>query len=421
MAIVLLETSQTGERVEPTADARSVTIATILIICYKRIVEKPALVVNDIRSETGHRPAAFEPGLRSTLRLLIDILHPAHVHVFRNLAEDCVRLGHSVFITMREKECTGELLDQYGLDYETLSRQRSGAGLAVELVQRSARLWRVVDRFRPHFLTGIMGPSIAPVGRLHGAFRRQRGRVAVFYDTEIATLTNAFVYPLADYVCTPDCYKGTVRGNHVTYPSYHELAYLHPRRFDPDAKIVRAAGIDPESTYFVVRFVSYRSSHDLKTRGLSLDRKLSLVRMLAERGRVVLSSESPLPRDLEPYRVHMPARDMHHVLAFAKLFVGESATMASECAVLGVPAVYVSPLGRGYTDEQETRYGLVHNFVGDEAGSDWVASVRELLADVTLGEHAREARQRLLRDKIDLTAWMLEFFEREYRAHFTDR
>lgn len=35
--------------------------------------------------------------------------------------------------------------------------------------------------------------------------------------------------------------------------------------------------------------------------------------------------------------------------------------MASECAVLGVPAVYAAHTGRGYTDEQEARYGLVRN------------------------------------------------------------
>lgn len=341
--------------------------------------------------------------------------------MYRNFIEECTRRGHSVLITMREKECTGELLDQFNLTYELLSKQRAGIGLAVELVRRSSRLWRVADQFRPHFLTGIMGPSIAPVGRLHGLLHRPRGRIAVFYDTEIAKLTNSFVYPLSDYVCTPDCYAGKVRGNHVTYPSYHELAYLHPQRFKPDRRIVEAAGINTESPYFVVRFVSYQSSHDLQAWGLTLARKLALVRMLTEHGRVVISSESPLPEILEPLRVRIPARDMHHLLSFAKLFVGESATMASECAVLGVPAIYVSRFGRGYTDEQQARYGLVHNFTGEKARADWVSEVSELLADDELNQKARAARRQLLSDKLDLTAWMLEFFESEYRTHFDGR
>jgi hypothetical protein len=164
------------------------------------------------------------------MRLLIDILHPAHVHVFRNLAHELTARGHQVRFTLREKECARDLLDQYGIAYDVLSRQRHGAGLAVELAARSAKLWRIVAEFRPHFLAGCHGPSIALVGRL----RRMIGdpvRTAIFYDTEMATITNSFAYPLADYVCTPECYQAAVRGHHIRYPGYHELAYLHPRRF----------------------------------------------------------------------------------------------------------------------------------------------------------------------------------------------
>ena len=101
------------------------------------------------------------------MRLLIDILHPAHVHVFRNLAADLLARGHQVRFTLREKECARELLDHYRLPYEVLSTQRHGAGLAWEFAARTARLWRIAAEFRPHFLAGVMGPSIAVVGRLY--------------------------------------------------------------------------------------------------------------------------------------------------------------------------------------------------------------------------------------------------------------
>ena len=92
--------------------------------------------------------------------------------------------------------------------------------------------------------------------------------------------------------------------------------------------------------------------------------------------------------------------------------------MASECAVLGVPSIYVSPLGRGYTDEEETRYGLVKNFTGARFGDDFVAAARALARDPELAARAHDARKRLLADKVDVTAWMLEFFEREFAARF---
>jgi predicted glycosyltransferase len=352
------------------------------------------------------------------MRVLFDILHPAHVHVFRNLARELERRGHEFRIALREKDVAKDLLDRYGFSYRVLSRKQTGIALAGEFVSRGARLWQLASDFRPHFFAGIMGPSIAPVGRLRRLATRDGARVAVFYDTEIATFTNAFVYPLADYVCTPDCYEDRVPGNHLTYAGYHELAYLHPNRFTPDEHVVQAAGIDPRSPYFLVRFVSYEASHDIGTKGLTVQRKLELVRTLAARGRVLVSSESPLPAEFEPYRVHIQPQEIHHVIAFARLLVGESATMASEAAVLGVPAMYVSPLGRGYTNDQERRYGLVHNFTGPRFHADIASEARGLADDPNLAEKARSARARLLEDKIDVTAWMLDFFEREYATHF---
>lgn len=356
------------------------------------------------------------------VRLLFDLLHPTHVHVFRNLIAELTARSHQVYVTMREKDVTSELLDQHQIPYQRLSRQRSGWGLALEFVERGARLWRSVSQFEPDFLVGCMGPSIAPVGRLRRSLRRSalggRPRVVVFYDTEMAALTNSFVYPLADYVCTADCYQARVPGNHLTYPSYQQLAYLHPRRFTPDPEVVRAAGIEPGSRYFLVRFVAYESSHDLGVNGIPLAKKLELIHGLARHGRVLVSSEKPLPLELEPFALRLPASRLHHVLAFASLLVGESATMASEAACLGVRAVYISPHGRGYTDEQERRYGLVHNFTGARFASDWARAAVSLAEDGSAVERARAARQQLLADKIDLTAWMLQLLEGEYARHF---
>src|SRR5688572_17851169 len=196
------------------------------------------------------------------MRLLFDILHPTHVHIFRNLFGELASRGHSVHVTMREKDVAKALLDEYAIPYEALSRQRTGVGLGLEFIERGARLWRSVARFEPDFLVGCMGPSIASVGRLRRLLVGDRSKIVVFYDTEMASLTNSFVYPFADYVCTADCYQGKVNGNHLTYPSYQQLAYLHPNRFTPDPEVVRSVGVDPSSRYFLVRFVSYESSHD---------------------------------------------------------------------------------------------------------------------------------------------------------------
>ena len=336
------------------------------------------------------------------MKILVEILHPAHVHVFRNAIQHWRDRGDEVLILSREKDCAIPLLDAYGLPHTSISSigTRKGA-LFIEMGVRFTRMMKLARRFQPDLLIGIMGVTIAPVGKC------LRKPALVFYDTENAGITNRFVYPLAHLVLTPDCYQGKVKGRHETYPGYHELAYLHPERFTPDPAIARAAGVEPDEPYFLVRFVSWQASHDIGETGLTPDVKRQLVEKLSARGRVLISSEGPLPHDLECLRFASPPEQIHHVMAFANLLVGESATMASESAVLGVPAFFISETGRGYTDEQQARYGLVYNFKASRA-REALDTLDTLLQNPNLQTEAREKQARLLNDKVDTTAWIIE-------------
>ena len=295
------------------------------------------------------------------MRILIDILHPGARPLLPQLPPRDGGRGHELCITARDKDRSVDLLEQYHLPYDHISDQRKGgAGLVVEMTKRTGRLLKIMRDFRPDVMTGIMGPSIAVAGKL------KRVPAVVFYDTEFAKQTNWFVYPLAHSVCTPDCYQGKVRGTHRRYAGYHELAYLHPNRFQPDPERLAAFGVAPDEPYSLVRFVSWQAVHDKREIGLSGEQKRDLVDTLSRHGRVLISSEVALPADLAQYEVKGPVEDIHHLLAHAQLIVGESATMSSEAAVLGVPAVMIATTGRGYTDDEERRYGLVRHFTEDQ-------------------------------------------------------
>jgi len=331
------------------------------------------------------------------VRVLIDLLHPAHVHFFRGFREEMLERGHQVLVTARDKDVTTRLLDELAIPHRLLSKQKTGLlGLGVELVSRTRRLWQVVRGFRPDVLTGIMGASIAPLGRL------TRIPAVVFYDTEIARLTNSWVYPLAKTVCTPDSYQGKVRGRHVTYAGYHELAYLHPDRFSPDQSRLESYGLSPP--YTILRVVSWDASHDLGDAGLSGDQMTAIVDRLLEHGRVAISAEGSLPQHLEPYRISGPASDLHHAMAFADVFVSESRTMASEAALLGTPSILLIRRTAGVIDDHE-RYGVLRRFEPDDPAA------LEAIDDALSTGDEGALPQALLRDKIDVTEWMVDFFE----------
>lgn len=349
--------------------------------------------------------------LSRRIRFVVDVLHPAHVHFFRNFIDEMSARGHEFIVTSRDKDCTLELLDAYRIPHRPLSRQATRkAGLAWELAVRTVRFWRSVRSFQPDYLVGIMGPTIALAGRALPS------KTVVFYDTEIATATNWFAYPLADAVCTPDCYQGRVRGHQIKYAGYHELAYLHPNRFRPDATVLQHHGFPADRPFFLLRFVSWEASHDAGESGLSTAAKRRLVDRLSRAGAVLISSETPLPPDLERFRLNLPPAAIHDALAFADLLVGDSATMAAEAAVLGTHALFVSTTRRGYTDEMEIRYGLVHHFEPRQE-SAMAAALDRLLATPDLKADAARGRALLLAEKIDVTAWMVDLFERGLDAH----
>lgn len=335
--------------------------------------------------------------------VLIDILHPADLHVLRGFREEMLRRGHTVHVAARNKDVTIPLLQRYDIPAEILSRQRSGlVGLGIEWFIRAFRLIRMARRTRPHLMIGVSGPVIAPVGKL------LRIPTVVMCDVEHSTRTNRLVIPLATAVVTGRSYYGPVNGHQVTYPSYHQLAYLHPQRFTPDDKLVKEAGIDPEAAYSVVRFVAWEASHDIGESGLDVENKRRLIARLAEGGRVLVSSEAPLPDDLRRFEITAEPDLLHHIIAFARIVVGESATLSSEAAVLGVPSVYIRDTGRGYTDEQERRYNLVRN-VTPEDFDGIVRAVDEML-QLSACE-LTQSRERLLSENLYLTTWLVNFVE----------
>ncbi len=333
------------------------------------------------------------------MRLLFDVLHPAHVHFFRHLAETALAEGGDVLFTAREKDVTLELLRAYDLPHEVLTGIGGGAvGLAREMVVRTLKLTRRVRRFRPDLMLGIMGPVIAPVGRATGV------PSWVYYDTETATATNRFVYPLCSRLFLPESYRGPAPKKAVRYPGYHELAYLHPSRFTADATVRQEAGLGPDEPFAVVRLVSWEASHDVGDTGFA--NPVRFVNELKQRIRVVITGERGVPPELREHAMTVPPHRIHHLLAEASLYVGEGATMAAEAAILGTPAVFMHTARLGYMLELEERFGLLWN-----TASQQVAEQRamEIVADLPAAAAAwAQKRAAMLEAKMDLGAWMVE-------------
>ncbi len=339
------------------------------------------------------------------MKLLIDISHPAHVHFFRHPLRLLRARGHEVLVTSRAKEVTLDLLRELGLEHIELSamRQTGIMSLARELLVREVRLRRIVKQYKPDLLTAIGGIFISHVGRL------TRTPSVVFYDSPNAWLQNALTYPFASRVVVPRCYTGWLPAKRsMRYDGYHEISYLHPDYFMPNRNKAVSNGLAPEGDTFIVRLVAWAASHDIGERGLNDILVERIVGMLESRGTVLVSSERPLPPRLSAYRYHGNPAEIHHVMAFCRAYVGESATMASESAMLGVPAIYCARTIPVTTVEQEERYGLVRNI----RSHDW--SLLESAISWALSQpraYFEQAQNKLMDDTIDVARFVADYLE----------
>lgn len=340
------------------------------------------------------------------MKILVGISHPKHVYMFKNLIQIMESQGHEFKVVVVEKEITGYLLKQFNIQYELIGKnQPTLFKKIINLPMWEYRTLKIANKFKPDIFIGQALPHLAHTSTL---FNKP---FIVFEDTEHVQKLHKIVLPFANAVVTPNCYRNDLGEKQIKFDGYFEFAYLHPSYFKPDISILHEYGVH-ENQYIILRFVSWEAIHDIGEFGFDLETKRKLVNELRKYGPVFISSEKTLPPDLEIYRIHLPAKDIHNFMYYSTLFFGESATMASECAVLGVPSIYIDFEGRGYTDEEEEKYGLVFRFsTQKESQEQAIKKAIELLEKPNLKNEWLEKREKLLHDKIDVTKFMIDLIE----------
>jgi len=345
------------------------------------------------------------------MNILIDIGHPGHVHLLHPLAEELKGRGHRVFYSVRDIPVAKRLMEHYGMTpwIDLGGKRDSLVGKAFIVLQQDCRILRFVQK--NHIDIGLSsGLVLSQVSRL----TKMRSFVFDDDDDEAEPLSVKYEHPLSDVVFTPDCIsRKTPRA--IYYPGTHELAYLHPRRFMPDPTVLQHAGIGDGERFFIMRFVALKGHHDVGQQGLTRDQKQQLVDVLKPHGRVIITSERAIEPEFEPYRLPVPPEEMHSLMAYSSMFVGDSQTMTSEAAVLGVPALKCNTFaGRlSVPNMLENKYKLCFAYTPNQFG-DMLAHIRQLLAcnPEELKAEWQVKRKRMLDDMIDPTEFFINYIEK---------
>lgn len=345
------------------------------------------------------------------MKLLIDIGHPAHVHYFRNMAYIFMQKGAKVLFTTRDKEVSIQLLEYYHLPYINFGKPfKSRIGKIWGLFWFTLRLFIVALKFKPDiYLNATQYSAMVawlmrkPHVSIEDTFNFEQVRLYMPFTSVV--LTGSYSHP--------DLGKKEVR-----YAGYQELAYLHPKRFTPEPCSQKIIDLRGNEKYVILRFVSWQATHDFGHPGISIANKLKMLEQFSKYARVYISSEARDLGELEKYRLKIRPEKVHDFLSNCTLLLGESYTMASECAVLGVPAIIIHNTRSFYLQEQEQRYGLVFNFSESPEDQDKaIEKAIELFRMPDIKEEWQKRRRRMLEDMIDPTAFWGWFIENYPESH----
>lgn len=341
---------------------------------------------------------------------LFSLCHPAHYHMFKHLMRYLTDTGNKVVIVVRPKDVLERLCDEAGLSYYSIGHYSDKHGLsgkASVMMGRFKGMAHIIRKEKPCMLIGSDG-VLSHLGTWF--------RIPSFEfnddDYNVVRLYAHLFYPFFSDIVSPRVTDvGRWKKKKTEYEGYQKLSYLHPNCFTPDKKVVEKY-FPSDKPYFLLRFARLTAHHDTGIRGIDSEVAVHLVEMLKPYGDVYITAERELEPQLEPYRLHIDPLDMHHVLAFAQLFVGDSQSMSVEAAMLGTPNLrYNDFAGKiSVLEELEHKYELTFAFPTSQPQRLY-EKVETLLAMPALRETFQQRRQKMLSEKIDVTAFFNWFIE----------
>lgn len=343
-------------------------------------------------------------------RILVYLGHPAHFYLYKNVIGNLRDKGNTIEILIKKKDILQDLLDNAGLEYHNIleeGRKDSKWGMLVGMLKRAIRLNKFCSEYKPELLTGTS---------VENSFIGKWRNVPVVNvnedDADVVPLYAKLSYPFATDILNPVvCNSGKWDTKAIKYASYQELAYLHPNHFTPDRKVVEQY-FSTESPYFIIRFAKLKAHHDAGIKGISTEIAQRLIDILKPHGRIYITSERELEPQFEQYRIKINPLDMHHVMAFADLYIGDSQTMAAEAGVLGTPFVRFNDfVGRiGYLRELEDVYHLGYGVKTNEVERLYKV-VEEIIGMPNRYKVFHERRQKMLSEKIDYAKFLTWFID----------
>ena len=339
------------------------------------------------------------------MRYIFELNHPKHYYQFKQVMHKLQSHGHEVKVLARDKDVLVDVLREEGVSYTIFGKHSKD--MSAKIFGTFSIIWNylaIVRQYKPDV--------IVSKASWYGTFTAwiTHRKSVIFPDSEVVKVTNRYVVPLCTQVITPQSFQIDYGKKHLRVPGIFEDCYLSPQVFTADPSVVSQYGL--RRPYAVLRFVGWFANHDVGNSGFTDEQKLALVETLAKNMTVYISSEKELPDVLASHRLPTPSSQIHHVLAYADLYIGDSQTMAAEAALLGTPAIrsnsFVGPNDMSNFVMLQEKYGLLHNI----ASPNEATRLADEMSQKSLKQQWLQKREQYYSHTGDINAQIVEILEK---------
>lgn len=345
------------------------------------------------------------------MKILVQLGHPAQFHFFKNSISNWIDSGHKVRVLIRSKDVLEELLQNSGFEYVNIEKKRLSPSLQKNILVfgliRFYQLFFQQLRFLPNIVISP-DPVLAKICKFFPASFIAVGEDDYFIIEKLAN----YLFPSVNHIVAPKvCDYSPWQYKKIEFDGYMKLAYLHPNRFTPNLN--RIKNFLHKKNYVIIRLVSLSAHHDVGIKGIDNEILDRIISIFEKRDfQIFISSEKVVDEKYLKYQQNVPVVFMHDLLAYSSFLVCDSQSLAVEASMLGTPSVRFNDFAGKISvlNELETKYQLTYGIHSSEP-EKLFAKLDELLALPDLKEVFQQRRQKMLADKIDVTAFFTWFIE----------
>ena len=364
------------------------------------------------------------------MKVIFAVNHPSQYHIFKHLAHKIIEQNGEVIFFIQSREIIEDLVTADGFEFKysvspkirNIFKGRLGIIIrgVLTIAIQEYKLFSYVLRHKVDFLMGS-DVAIAHVGFL---FRK---KVFVFADDDYSFIKqySRLAYPFCTHIIASevvDVHKWDYK--RIAYYGTQKSAYLHPKYFVPNLNVLSKYNLKGKR-FFIIRLVNFAALHDsihgayTGLSGLFIEKLLNYLEPI---GTVIINVENGLNSKYVNYSPKIDPEDMHSLMYYSDLLIGDSQSMVIEASLLGTPAIrsnkwVLSDAKVNVIEYLEKQYSLFYSVAPND--DDEIMRLTRNLTQPDIKKKWAEKRKKFFSENTDLTEFLF-WLMKDYHSNLLE-